>query len=296
MNNKRKFVLANNPLLSGPAFDDRERLGIPYRQIPIESIDRDPNQPRVNFDEDKLAELSASIKTYGVLSPILVRPSKVGGRYQLIAGERRLRASKLAQLSVIPALVDQESDASEQRTLAMQLVENIQRADLSPLERAHAIGALKEAHSLSIREVAEHLGISKSAVQRSLEILELPDDLMNALRQGAAESKILLLAKIPDEEIRAGYLKDLEVLTRSQLAKDVENTTAESKADGRDAPLAPEDQRIVDEIRRALGLRVKMTRSSSNPDSGKISIEFYSEGDLQEIFRKLVQDSSLEAV
>lgn len=291
MNSKRKFILANNPLLSGPALEDRERIGIPYRQIPIDSIDRDPNQPRVNFDEDKLSELSTSIKTYGILSPILVRPSKIAGRYQLIAGERRFRAARLAGLTNVPALVDQQSDTSEQRTLAMQLVENIQRADLSPLERAHAIGALKEAHNLSIRDVAEQLGISKSAVQRSLEILELPDDLMNALRQGASESKILLLSKIPDEEIRAGYLKDLETLTRNQLAKDVEKAST-SEANTKESALSAEDQRIVDEIQRALGLKVKMSRNASNEQSGKLTIEFYSEGDLQELFRKLIFDTS----
>lgn len=285
----RKLTLANNPLLSGPGLGERDKMGIPYRELNLAAIDRDPNQPRVNFDEEKLKELADSIKTYGVLSPILVRPGKTPGRYTLISGERRFRASGLAGKSTIPALVDQGDDSSGERTLAMQLVENIQRADLSPLERAHAISALKESFSLSVRDVADRLGTSKSMVQRSLEILDLPDDLLNALREGASESKILLLAKIEDEEIRASYLKELEVLTRSQLQKDIEKHAAD---DGVEAPrLSPEDERIADEIQRSLGLKVKMVKKTPEAEGGKLVIDFYSSADLQELFRKLVADS-----
>jgi ParB family chromosome partitioning protein len=290
--NKKKFSLANNPLLSGPGLQDRERSGIPYREIPIGLIDRDPNQPRVTFDEERLAELANSIRTYGVLSPILVRPGKSAGRYDLIAGERRFRASQIVGLEAIPALIDQRTEHSSERTLSMQLVENLQRADLSSLERAHAIGALRDAFTLSVREIADRLGISKSMVQRSLEILELPDDLLNALREGAAESKVLLLAKIEDEEIRASYLKELDVLTRQQLNKDIEQRGDKSSED-KVRYLNPEDQRIVDEIQRALGLKVKMTRSGPSSDNGRLVIDFYSNSDLQEVFRKLVGESSV---
>ena len=285
---KRKLILANNPLLSGPRFEDRERTGIPYRELSIELIDRDPNQPRVHFDEERLPELADSIRTYGVLSPILVRPSKTPGRYHLIAGERRLRASQKVGLATIPALIDQDGDTSGERTLAMQLVENLQRADLSSLERAHAIGALKETYNLSVRDVADRLGVSKSMVQRSLEILELPDDLLNALRQGASESKILLLAKIEDEDIRASYLKDLDVLTRKQLEKDIEES--EPPLAKTESELSPEDLRITDEIQRALGLKVKMVKGAKDGESGRLVIEFYSNEDLQELFRKLVNE------
>lgn len=288
---KKRFTIANNPLLSGPAFDERERGGIPYRQLQISVIDRDPNQPRVNFDEDRLRELASSIRTYGVLSPLLVRPSKIPGRYTLIAGERRFRASQIVGLDSVPVLIDQDEDVSGDRTLAMQLVENLQRADLSPLERAHAIGALKEAHSLSVRDIADRLGISKSMVQRSLEILDLPDDLLNALREGASESKILLLSKIEDEEIRAAYLKDLDVLTRKQIEKDIDKQVA-NKEDGTASALSAEDLRVAEEIQRALGLKVKMVKPNPTADNGKLVIEFYSSSDLQEIFRKLVSEAA----
>lgn len=288
---KKKLVLANNPLLSGPALQDRDKLGVPYRELKIASIERDPKQPRVTFDEAKLQELAQSIKTYGVLSPILVRPSPVPGHYTLISGERRTRAAQIAGLSYIPAMIEQGDDSSEARTLAIQLVENIQRDDLTPLERAHAIGALKDSYALSVREIADRLGVSKSMVQRSLEILDLPADLLNALREGAAESKVLMLAKIEDAEIRASYLKDLNVLTRSQLETNLEKSKEVSRIGENRSPLAPEDQRIVDEIQRSLGLRVRLSRSGTDEDAGRLVIDFYSSDDLQAVFRKLVADA-----
>jgi ParB family chromosome partitioning protein len=276
--------------MQGPALDERGKGGVPYKEIPISAIEADPNQPRQTFDQEKLQELADSIKLYGVLSPILVRAGSLPGRYILISGERRFRASKIAGLATVPAIVNQTEDENG-RMLSMQLVENLQRADLVPIERAYAIGALRDAHNLSIREIAEKLSISKSAVQRSLEILQLPDDLLNALREGAAESKVLLLAKIEDESIRASYLKDLDVLTRSQLEKDLESNREPAEPANRDSKvLNAEDLRIVDEIQRALGMKVRLNRAHAEADNGKLMIEFYGEGDLQILFRKLVAE------
>jgi len=286
---KRKLVLANNPLLGGPSLDERAKGGIPYKEVPLIAIAADPNQPRRTFDEEKLQELAESIRLYGVLTPILVRQSKMPGKYEVISGERRFRAAQRAGLSVIPAIVAQVSDRDSQKVLAMQLVENIQRADLTPLERAHAVGALRDAHQLSIRDIADQLSISKSAVQRSLELLELPDDLLNALRDGASESKVLLLAKIEDPEIRASYLKDLEVLTRSELEKNLERVKHRAE-EGDSKVINAEDLRIADEMQRSLGLRVKLNRPSPESQSGRVTIEFYSENDLQLVFRKLIAE------
>jgi ParB family chromosome partitioning protein len=274
---KKKLSLANNPLLSGPSFLERDRAGTPYREIPLEDIERDPSQPRRVFDEEKLRELADSILAYGVLSPILVRPSDVKGKYILVSGERRLRASALCKKKTIPAIVSTHNHQDGDLTLAVQLVENLQRADLSPLERAQAIGVLKENYNLSIREIAAKLGVSKSMVQRSLEILELPDDLLNALKEGASESKILLLSKIEDPDIRASYLKDLGVLTRASLSENIQRR--------REKVESADDSRITDEIRRALGLKAKISRTGEK--SGRISIEFYSDSDLKEIYKRL---------
>ncbi len=284
----RKLNLANNPLLSGPKFEERASVSIPYREILIDLIDKDPNQPRVHFDEAKLEELCDSIKTYGVLNPLIVRPGKKEGRFQLVAGERRLRASHKAGLNKVPVIVSNDSIQSEDAVLAVQLVENLQRDDLTPLERAHAIGALKETYSLSIRQVAEKLGVSKSMVQRSLEILDLPHDLLNALREGASESKILMLSKIEDEQERASYLRDLESLPREALKGKLGNKSNKKSSGSKKSALTPDDERVVQEIQRSLGLKVNMSRPSPEAEKGKLSIEFYSSDDLQEIFRKLV--------
>ncbi len=289
---KRSFSFANNPLMAGPALDERSRGGVPYREIPLSAIEADPNQPRRSFDPEKLQELSDSIKLYGIISPILVRAGKLPGRYTIVSGERRYRAATLAGLGSIPAIVSQ-NEQEEGRTLAVQLVENLQRDDLSPLERAQAIGALRDAHNLSIRDIAEKLSISKSAVQRSLEILQLPDDLLNALREGAAESKVLLLAKIDDESLRATYLKDLDVLTRSELEKNLQGKkpVVEANDDNLQRPVSAEDLRIADEIQRALGMKVRLSRSNPQAENGKLTIEFYGDGDLQIVFRKLVAEA-----
>ena len=286
---KRKLMLSNNPLLSGPTYDERAKSGVPYRELSVSAIDTDPNQPRVHFDEDKLNELAQSIRTYGVLSPIIVHPSKVAGRYTLVAGERRLRAARLAGIVSVPALINSDEDKSGERTLAIQLVENLQRSDLSSLERAHAIAALKEMNGLSVRDVADRLGISKSMVQRSLDILDLPDDLLNALREGASESKVLLLANIDDPDLRASYLKDLDTISRMKIKRDIDGVNASEKPT--EGKLSPEDLRLVDEIRRALGVKVNMHRSGTETERGKLVLEFYSNDDLQNIFRRLVNEA-----
>jgi ParB family chromosome partitioning protein len=287
---KRSFSFANNPLMAGPALEERSRGGIPYREIPVSAIEADPHQPRRSFDEEKLQELAESIKLYGVLSPILVRAGALPGRYTIISGERRYRASQLAGVAAIPAIVSQ-GEGEDSRTLAIQLVENLQRDDLSPLERAQAIGALRDAHNLSIREIGEKLSISKSAVQRSLEILSLPDDLLNALREGASESKVLLVAKIEDPAIRASYLKDIDILTRAQIGQGVEAKRASSSGESIESKaMTAEDQRISEEIQRALGMKVRMARSGLNSEGGRLTIDFYGEGDLQILFRKLVSE------
>lgn len=284
---RKKILLSNNPLFSGPPLEERQKGTGPYREITVQDIVADPNQPRTQFDEEKLKELAESIKTYGILNPILVRKTKDQGKYILVAGERRLRAAKLAGLKTVPALIDQSEDKSEERTLAMQLVENLQRADLAPLERAQAIGVLRDNYDLSIRDIAQKLGMSKSSVQRNVEILSLPEDLQRALKDGASESKVLLLAKIEDPEIRASYLKDIEVLTRNQIEKKIK---VDNSKESDNKIIFVEDQRISEEIQRSLGLRTKIVRNSSNTEQGRLSIDFYSEEDLKTIFRLLNND------
>lgn len=290
-------TVAKNPLLGGPSLADRARSGSPYREIPIHEIDVDPDQPRRVFEKEQLEELSNSIREYGVISPILVRPLE-GGTFRLIAGERRLRAAKLAGLTTVPAVVDQTGD--EQSILPKQLVENLQRADLTSMERALAFGSLRDAFGWGVREIARQLGVSKTLVQRSLEILTLPDDLQAALIAGAPESKVLLLGQITDRELRQGFLARFETLSREQLENemaalgqgdDLENGSEVSHGGTgrrkRKERLSEDDRRIIQEIQTALGTKVSIARKASQRASGKLTLEFYSNEDLNEIYKRL---------
>lgn len=293
---RKQVKLEMNPLLGGPSLHERATTGNPYRDLNISDIDVDPEQPRRVFDQDGLRELADSIKEFGVITPILVSALD-GGTYRLIAGERRLRASIIAGMRTIPAIVDR-SEPDGTSILPKQLVENLQRQDLSSLERSIAIGQLKERYSWSIREIAAKLGVSKSLVQRSIEILELPDDLQAALAAGQSESKVLLLASVTDRELRKEMLAQLEALSREQLQQELQKAlgdgsggvshrgTAKSPRAARS--LSPDDERLVEEMSRALGVKVRILRSGSRKKAGKVVLEFYGDQDLQEIFRKVV--------
>jgi len=284
-----------NPLLSGPSLASRARYGSPYREIPLGDIDVDPDQPRRVFDTESLAELAASIKEYGVLCPILVRLME-GGTYRLVSGERRLRASKLAGLEFIPAVVDGTSDDAT-TTLAKQLVENIQRADLSSMEKAIAVGQLRDSYQWSVREIARRLGVSKSFVQRCFDVLTLPDDLQAALIAGAAESKVLLLGQVENRDLRKELLSKLESLTRDELEIRIQGGVAAGESElshrgtvgkkGRVRKSSSDDQRIVAELQRALGAKVLLMRSERKKGQGKLLIEFYSDDDFRELYRRL---------
>ena len=292
---RKQINFSINPLFSGPSLGERNRSGSPYRELRLEDIDVDPDQPRRHFDEAALSELADSIKAHGVICPILVKPVD-GGTFRIIAGERRYRAARIAGLTTIPAVVDQ-NDGENQAILAKQLVENLQRSDLTPTERALAIGQLKDVNNWSIREIASNLGISKGMVQRSLEILTLPDDLKAALDEGKPESKVLLLSKVQNRELRQALLLKVDELTRDILELEIEKVVDGSSNDSyhggtkvneKNKTSSPEDLRISEELQRNLGTRVEIIRKKGNSQQGKIQIDFYSDDDLRNIFTKLI--------
>lgn len=287
---KKSIKFAFNPLLSGPSIKDRSYAGSPYRLLSITEIDLDPDQPRRVFNEEALAELSESIKLFGILNPILVRQTEVG-TYRIVAGERRFRAAKLAGIDLVPAILDQREENDSEK-LALQLVENIQRQDLSSMERAIAIGQLKEQHAISVREIARLLGISKSMVQRSLEVLQLPDDLQAALIAGISESKVLMLAGISDRSQRESLLKQIEGLTREKLEELINKNSpshggTDKKSFTKKKELSLEDKRIVEAIQRKLGTKVKLTRKPGRGKGGSLTLEFYTSEDLEELYKRL---------
>ncbi len=279
----KKINLANNPLFAGPALKERQENTTPYKEMFIDHIKFDPSQPRKEFDQEKLNELAESIKEYGILLPLIVRETESKDGFILVAGERRLRAAKLAGIQKVPVVIN--NTAEEEKILEIQLVENLQRVDLNPYEKAEAISLLKDNYNLSVRDLAAKLGISKSAVQRSLDVMRLPEDLIDALKNGYPESKVLLLAEIKDKDERAVYLNNANKLSNESLKDAISINTV--KKEKRSKALRAEDQRIASEIQSVLGLKVKINRSQ-NSNSGKLILEFYSDEDLQMIFRKLL--------
>ncbi len=287
-----------NPLLGGPTLEARTRSGSPYRLLPLAEIDVDPDQPRRNFDTEALAELAASIKEHGVICPILVKVT-AGGTYRVVAGERRLRASRLIGLDTIPAIIEAE-DADENSTLAKQLVENLQREDLSAIERALAVGQLRDRYGWSVREIAKKLGASKSLVQRSLDVLGLPEDLRDALQAGASESKVLLLQQVEDRETRKALIARIDELTRGELELEIQRALSpdgEEEVSHRGTPTSKpaaakrthtlEDRRVIEDIQRSLGTKVDLVRSSKKDGVGRLVIDFYAAEDLEELYRRL---------
>jgi ParB family chromosome partitioning protein len=211
-----------------------------------------------------------------------------------VAGERRFRASKLLGKETIPAIIESDEDISN--ILSKQLVENLQRQDLNPLERAFAIGRMRDRLKLSFRDIATKLGVSKAVVQRSLEILTLPEDLQAALAEGASESKIFVLKEIADPAARRPLIERLEQLTREALQGEVERWrgdkvyhggTLKAKPQKHGDELSTDDRRVVEEIQRSLGTKVQLQRSKSKPERGKLVIEFYNKDDFAEICERL---------
>jgi ParB family transcriptional regulator, chromosome partitioning protein len=289
---RKKLNLSINPLFRGPSLIERNQSGSPYREVAIGDIDVDPDQPRRSFNEEALKELATSISEFGIINPILVKLTE-GGTYRIIAGERRFRASKLAGLETVPVVVDSGNSEVGDALLAKQLVENLQREDLSSMERATAIGLLRDAYSLSVRDIGAKLGISKSLVQRSLDILKLPVDLQRALEEGLPESKVLLLAQISSPKQREKLLKRLGQISRMELEGEIGQITGKTKKSkkvshrGTVGKLSVEDKRIAEEIQQKLGIKVNLSRNPTKAEQGKISLEFYSDDDLNEIYRRL---------
>ena len=197
------------------------RGGDELRELPVELIVANPNQPRRRFDEQALAALAASLDERGVLQPVLVRP-RPGGTYELVAGERRWRAAQIAGLSEIPALIRAREDAE---TLELALVENMAREDLNPVEEARACAALVEELGLTREAVARRVGRSRVAVSNLIRLLDLPDEVLSSLEQGElseGHGRALLLAEdhgarrsLAREAIREGWsVRTLEARAR----------------------------------------------------------------------------------
>jgi len=254
--------------------------------LPIERIEANPTQPRQHFDTAALNELAASIAANGVIQPLVVRRKNDG--FELVAGERRWRASKMAGLSEVPVVVQEIAD---DKVLEIALIENIQRADLNPIETAQAFSRLVRELNLSHEEVGQRTGKERATITNFLRLLKLPED----LQQLVAEARLTmgqakaLLGLDNQEKQRELAQKAMQLgLSVRAVEKMVQNALAppEEKATPEEPPVDPNVAAAIEQFERVLGTRVRITPTTQN--RGRIEIEYYSQAELQRIYEQIV--------
>ncbi|MDQ6883457.1 MAG: ParB/RepB/Spo0J family partition protein [Candidatus Dormibacteraeota bacterium] len=255
-------------------------------QIPIGEVRPNPEQPRRNFATESLQELADSIRVHGVLQPLLVREGMDG--FELIAGERRLRAAELAGLTEVPVIVHPTSGGRREERLELALVENLQRTDLNAIEEARAMQRLLREFGLTQEAVAERLGKSRVAVANIVRLLGLPEPILKLVEAGtlsAGHARALLSLPSAAQQLAAAEL----VLNQRWSVRETEDwvrtrVTGESKVKTPTPPPDPDTAALEDEFRRALGTKVILTRMRKG---GRLTIEFYSDEELEALRRRL---------
>jgi ParB family chromosome partitioning protein len=250
-------------------------------RIAIELIDPNPVQPRRVFQQDALHQLADSIRQHGIIQPLVIRRS--GERYQLVAGERRWRAAKIAGLMEVPAVVQEISD---DHLLEITLIENIQREDLNPIELAIALDRM--AHELNINqdEIGRRTGKDRSTISNSIRLLQLPPDLQQLVaerRLSAGHARSLLA--LTDEEMQRKLAE--KIVAQGLSVRQVERMTKRlteprDPAAGKDEPLDPNVKAAIADMERVLGTKVRIVEKSNN--RGRIEIDYYTPDDLDRIY------------
>lgn len=263
-----------------PVKDSREESGGKETIVKITMVEPNRKQPRKNFDEDALQELSDSIRQFGLIQPILVQDRK--DHYEIIAGERRWRAAKLAGLKEVPVII---RNYSEQEIMEISLIENIQREDLNPIEEAQAYKRLLEEFHLKQDEVAERVSKSRAAVTNSIRLLKLSDEVQRMVIDdmiSTGHARALLAVEDPEEQYTLAqqiFDEKLSVRDVEKLVKNLHKPVKPKKTD--DTTMQAIYQEIEDKLKAKLSRKV--TISSKGEGAGKIEIEFYSHDDLDRL-------------
>ena len=256
-----------------------------YRMLPLHRIEPNPDQPRKDFDEEALQELAESISVHGLIQPLTVRETGAG-YYQIIAGERRWRACRLAGISEVPAVV---MEADDRKAMELALIENLQRSDLNPVEEALGYHTLVDDFGLTQEEVSSQVGKSRSAVANALRLLNLPEKVLQMLRSGsltAGHARAVLTLKTEKKQLEAAQKIAALGLSVRQAELLCRNLSQEK------APEPPKAVLTVDyvaecekSLSRALGRGVKIVNGKRK---GKFELEFYGQEDLQALLDALM--------
>jgi len=252
------------------------------KELDLHQIKPNRFQPRQSFDKDKINELSLSIAKHGVLSPILVRETGAGG-YELIAGERRLRAAKKAGLKTLPCLID---SAEDQTSLELALIENLQREDLNPIEEARGYDRLKREFNLTQDNISEVTGKARSSIANSMRLLNLPQSIIDLLYSGDLEkghAKILASMETKDAEDLAQKIVSLGMTVKDAAATKKPKTSNSPKTKIKNRDLL----NIEEELSETLGHKSEIDEQSQS--KGKISISYTSKDERETIISKLLQ-------
>jgi ParB family transcriptional regulator, chromosome partitioning protein len=258
------------------------------KMVPIKAITPNPHQPRTVMDDDKLAELSASIAQHGLIQPLIV--TEENGRYTLIAGERRWRASQQAGHTEVPVII---KEATPQAMLEMALIENIQRADLNVLEEALAYQQLMDEFGLTQAEAAKRVGKARSTIANLVRILELPEPVQQAILDGqisGRHARELLRLPTTEQQIMAANQVVKLGLSARQTVVLVDNLLAEKKPQPKAKPpkIAPELADLATQFEQTLGTRVNIEPSRKKGE-GKVVIYYYSDEELDAIYHTIAE-------
>lgn len=267
--------------------DNKEEKGM-ETIVKITMVEPNREQPRKKFDEDALQELADSIKQYGVISPILVQDRKT--YYEIVAGERRWRAAKLAGLKEVPVII---KNFTEQEIVEISLIENIQREDLNPIEEAQAYKKLLTEFNLKQDEVAERVSKSRTAVTNSMRLLKLCDEVQQMIIDdmiSTGHARALISIEDPEEQYMIAqkvFDEKLSVRDVEKLVKNLGKPEKPKKENVQDKSLEIIYQDTEEKLKQALGTKVSI--SSKGNGSGKVEIEFYNHDDLERIIEMITR-------